>query len=187
MPLTDVTFGAGPVFPSVSFPFNVNDDIALEDPEVFFLEITDPSNNPQIQIGGSMLAFDFIVFNQTEVTVLDDDGTCVISVVTCIAEVYTVYHFFITSVPLVHYQYIPVHYQYTTCSLPVYHLLLSPAVVIVGFSGQANTVNEGSSAVTLSRSTVVARAFTIQVQGGEDWGGRKHYVRFRNKLVAIAA
>ena len=81
MPLTDVTFGAGPVFPSVSFPFNVNDDIALEDPEVFFLEITDPSNNPQIQIGGSMLAFDFIVFNQTEVTVLDDDGTCVISVV----------------------------------------------------------------------------------------------------------
>ena len=86
--------------------------------------------------------------------------------VTCIAEVYTVYHFFITSVPLDHYQYtpvsiLPVHYQ-------LYHLLLSPAVVIVGFSGQANTVNEGSSAVTLSRSTVVARAFTIQVQGGED-------------------
>ena len=81
MPLTDVTFGAGPVFPSVNFPFDVDDDIALEDPEVFFLEITDPSNDPQIQIGGSILAFDFIVFNQTEVTVLDDDGTCVISVV----------------------------------------------------------------------------------------------------------
>ena len=81
MPLTGVTFGAGPVFPSVSFPFDVDDDIALEDPEVFFLEITDPSNIPHIQIGGSMLAFDFIVFNQTEVTVLDDDGTRVISVV----------------------------------------------------------------------------------------------------------
>ena len=81
MPPTNVTFAAGPVFPSVIFSFDVDDDIALEDPEVFFLEISDPGNDSRIQIGGSILAFDFVVFNQTQVTVLDDDGTCVISIV----------------------------------------------------------------------------------------------------------
>ena len=42
---------------------------------MFFLEIIDPSNDPQIQIGGSLDEFGVTFYNRTEITVIDTDGT----------------------------------------------------------------------------------------------------------------
>lgn len=77
---TTVTFGAGPVAPSVQLTFEIEDDlIALESPEIFTI-LLNTSDTKRIRVGGIRTVIVgttievFAVFRAVSVTIEDNEG-----------------------------------------------------------------------------------------------------------------
>lgn len=80
-----VRFGAGTVSPIVPYLLDIqNDEVALEDAEVFTLRLGSPSSS-RVRIGGTAFGLEF--YAVARVTIVDDD---------CESRTCTVHAFFLT-------------------------------------------------------------------------------------------
>ena len=68
-----VEFGAGSVSPFIEYPLDIqNDNVALEDSEVFRLVLGSPSDS-RVQIGGRLEDVNVTFYATATITILDDE------------------------------------------------------------------------------------------------------------------